>query len=287
MKKLKTTKANLIILFAVAIFFFGCHQKPKNVTEDIVTANLKFTEAFNNGDTATLAKYYTSDAKLFPPNSKEIEGQKAIEVFWKAVMDMGIKKAELETVSAGSCGDYALEEGHYKLYAEGDQMVDQGKYIVTWKKENGQWKLYRDIWNTSNPSPEKTRSLIEKYVGYWNTGDFQGIEEVLHPDFEIRMTPDFKPEKGIETFKKNVVKWRTTYPDFHIDVNEWIFANDKFAGLWTITATHTGKHINVTGMSIIHFQEGKIKDEWIASNNLLWMTQLGYKIIPPGKKSDH
>ncbi len=146
---------------------------------------------------------------------------------------------------------------------------------------------------TQRDSSEKLKPLLEKYVGYWNTGDFQGIEEVLHPDFELRMTPEFTPEKGIDTFQENIIKWRIAYPDFHIDINEWVFDSDKVSGFWTITATNTGpgthpptgKHIKVRGMSIVHFEEGKIRDEWIASNNLLWMTQLGFKLIPPDTDS--
>ena len=116
-----------------------------------------------------------------------------------------------------------------------------------------------------------------------------GIEETLHPDFEMRMTPEFESEKGIDTFKENIIKWRTAYPDFHIDSKEWVFNSDKVAGLCTISGTNTGpgthpptgKQIEVTGMSIVHFKEGKIRDEWIASNNLLWLTQLGFELIPP------
>ncbi len=127
---------------------------------------------------------------------------------------------------------------------------------------------------TNRDPSEKLGPLLEKYVGYWNTGDFQGIEEILHPDFEIRMTPEFEPEKGIETFKETVIKWRTAYPDFHIDIKEWVFDSDKVAGLWTISATNTGagthpptgEHIKIMGISIVHFEEGKIRDEWIASN---------------------
>ena len=32
------------------------------------------------------------------------------------------------------------------------------------------------------------------------------------------------------------------------------------------THPSTGKHIKVMGISIIHFEESKIRDEWIASN---------------------
>jgi ketosteroid isomerase-like protein len=35
--------------------------------------------------------------------------------------------------------------------ASGKQ-IDRGKYITVWKKQQGQWKLHRDIWNTSMPA---------------------------------------------------------------------------------------------------------------------------------------
>lgn len=138
-------------------------------------------------------------------------------------------------------------------------------------------------------SSERLSPLLERYVEYWNTGEFMGIEETLHPDFELRMTPDSEPEKGILAFIETVNIWRTAYPDFHIDINECIFDSNKIAALWTITATNTGpgshlptgKHIKVKGMSIIHFEKGKIRDEWISGNDLLWITQLGYNLIPP------
>ena len=147
---------------------------------------------------------------------------------------------------------------------------------------------------TKSNHSEKLSSLVEKYVEYWNTGEFAGIEEVLHPGFELRMTPEFIPEKGIDAFKESIIKWRSAYPDFHIDIEELIYDSDKVAALWTISATNTGvgthpptgKHIEVRGMSIIHFEGGKIRDEWIASNSLFWMTQLGFKLIPPKTDSN-
>jgi predicted ester cyclase len=131
--------------------------------------------------------------------------------------------------------------------------------------------------------------LLEKYLVFWNTGKFQDVEVVLHPEFEIRMTPKYESEKGIDLFKENVTKWRTAYPDFHIKVKEKFFAENEAAAIWEITATNTGegwhpptkKSIKITGMSIFHFADGKIKDEWIASNNGYWMQQLGFKIISP------
>lgn len=159
MKKKSTFTSSLAFFFLISIIFNSCTQGPVDVTSEITDANKEFMEAFNNGDANALAMNYTSNAKLYPSNSDVIEGQEAIEGFWNAVMNMGIKKAFLETVTAESFGNIAIEEGRYELYVEGDQIVDQGKYIVTWEKEDGQWKLHRDIWNTSNPAPQSRASL--------------------------------------------------------------------------------------------------------------------------------
>ena len=103
------------------------------------------------------------------------------------------------------------------------------------------------------------------------------------------MTPKFEAEKGIELFKESVTRLRKAYPDFNIEMNEIVYDIDKAAARWTITATNTGegsfpptgKHVEVIGISIVHFENGKIKDEWIASNNIYWLQQLGFSIVPP------
>lgn len=145
------------------------------------------------------------------------------------------------------------------------------------------------IFCTQFDPAKEYQPLLDKYLIFWNSGDFDGIEEILHPDFELRMTPKYEPEKGIELFKKNITLWRTAYPDFVVQVDEILWSENAVAVRWTITATNsgeglhapTGKSINVPGMSIFHFHEGKIKDEWIASNNGYWMQQLGFRIVSP------
>lgn len=69
-------------------------------------------------------------------------------------MDMGIKAIKLEAIEVEGYGDTASEVGRYTLEGEGGQVLDKGKFIVIWKQEAGQWKLHRDIINTSMPAPE-------------------------------------------------------------------------------------------------------------------------------------
>ncbi len=123
-----------------------------DVKEALLTANQKFMASFKQSDAATLATLYTENGQLLPANSDFVTGRQAIQTFWQAAMDMGIKSANLETVEMESYGDTAHEVGKYSLHAEGGQLIDQGKYIVIWKQQKGQWKLHRDIWTSSTPS---------------------------------------------------------------------------------------------------------------------------------------
>jgi ketosteroid isomerase-like protein len=47
----------------------------------------------------------------------------------------------------------AFEVGTYAMKLKDGTVADRGKYVVVWLKEDGKWKLHRDIWNTSLPAP--------------------------------------------------------------------------------------------------------------------------------------
>ncbi len=123
------------------------------VREAIVAANENFVAAFNKGDSAGLAALYTENGQILPPNSGFVKGKQAIQTFWQALFDMGIKAAKLEIVEVEGYSDTVIEVSKYTLQGEEGQVLDQGKYIVIWKQENGQWKLHRDIFNSSMPAP--------------------------------------------------------------------------------------------------------------------------------------
>ena len=117
--------------------------------EAIAAADEKFMETFNGGDAAGLADLYTENGQLLPPGSDLVTGAAAIQTFWQGAMDMGIKTASLKTVETEGHGDTVIEIGKYTLSGETGNIMDRGKYLVIWKQVGGQWKLHRDIWNSS------------------------------------------------------------------------------------------------------------------------------------------
>jgi uncharacterized protein (TIGR02246 family) len=120
----------------------------------IAAGDENFMAAFSRGDAAGLAALYTEDGQILPSNSDFVTGRQAIQAFWQGAMDMGIKSVKLEIVEVEDHGDTAIEVGKYTLQGEAGQVLDTGKYIVIWKQVDGQWKLHRDIFNSSMPAPE-------------------------------------------------------------------------------------------------------------------------------------
>jgi uncharacterized protein (TIGR02246 family) len=126
-----------------------------NIRSNIRMADDVFEATFRRGDAAGLAHLYTNDGMLLPTGSDFVEGKKAIEAFWQGAMDMGFKEAKLDIVELERQGDSVIEMGRYTLKDADGAVMDEGKYIVIWKQEDDQWKLSRDIWNSSQ-SPQDT-----------------------------------------------------------------------------------------------------------------------------------
>lgn len=129
-----------------------------NSTEvrEVISAGDKiFMEAFERGDTASIATLYTENGQVLPPNMDIVSGRQGIQAFWQEAIDMGIKAMKLERTEFEEHGDTAIGVGKYTLIGESEQIIDSGKYVVILKQEGGQWRLHRDIWNSSMPAPEQ------------------------------------------------------------------------------------------------------------------------------------
>jgi uncharacterized protein (TIGR02246 family) len=138
--------------FLVLLLSAGMARAQSDVRAAIEAANAQWMAKFHQADSAGLAALYTANGQLFPANSNIVSGTQAIARFWQGAFDAGIKKAKLVTIEAEGHGDTAHEVGTYTLMGEGDTVLDSGKYVVVWKRQDGQWKLHRDIWNTSQPA---------------------------------------------------------------------------------------------------------------------------------------
>lgn len=107
-------------------------------------------KAYNAGDAAALTALYTKDAKVMAPGAEAVSGTKAIQALFAADVAQGVKNA-LTQEEVMALGDYALENGKFVATTADGKHLDHGSYVTFYKKVDGGWKIYRDIWNSSMP----------------------------------------------------------------------------------------------------------------------------------------
>ena len=130
--------------------------------------------------------------------------------------------------------------------------------------------------------------LLDEYAKAWNTGEVETLDAIADSLFVLYMSPHCGPVVGLDTLKAIILHTRAMYPDFTLRPDEIIFTLDAAAVRWTATATHSGrnapslagKKVHVPGMSLVHFRDGKVVDEWIQTNDRAWMEQLGFEFSP-------
>lgn len=123
------------------------------VRERIDAENRRIAEAMRRADALALAGFYTTDAMVLAPGTDIVRGRAAIQDFWQGAVQSGVNGLELTTLELTPLGDAAIEVGTYVLKDKDGVTKDHGKYVVIWKLVDGQWRLHRDIFNSSVPPP--------------------------------------------------------------------------------------------------------------------------------------
>ncbi len=121
---------------------------------EIEADNAIFASDVKKGDSAALAEHYHSDAQFLMPNSEPVM-RSNMAATMGGMLRMGIKDVKLTLLDLTGNDDLLLETGTYEMYGDKNSLLDKGKYLVGWKKENGKWKIYRDMINTSMPAMQE------------------------------------------------------------------------------------------------------------------------------------
>ena len=140
----------LKILMVLGIFSLAACSDPGpsyDYTTEIEAANTAFETAYNKGDAEGVASFYTADAVLMPPGASVVNGVPAATGLWQSMMDSGLAQVDLIDEEIIGYDDTAINRGRFVGFdAEGTQIAT-GKYMIYWKRVDGEWKLHFDIWN--------------------------------------------------------------------------------------------------------------------------------------------
>jgi steroid delta-isomerase-like uncharacterized protein len=118
----------------------------------------------------------------------------------------------------------------------------------------------------------------------WSEGNVAIVGELYAEDCMVHSgTETFRGHDGVSQW---VLDTREAFPDLTLELGE-VFATEEFAAAtWHMTGTHdgymkqlrlepTGERVNMSGVVVARFEDGKCVEEWGQGDQISLLAQLG------------
>lgn len=153
----KTMHASCVLITAMAFSLLCAPASATTVRSPDDAAVKAVTETwgtiFAKGDLKAISRLYTDDAKLLPPGETAISGRAAILAWFeknlRPTLPARITFSHYEIYGGGEAATSLAE---LEIYDGDGHIVERGKQTIVLVKQNGQWKIHRDMWSDNGPS---------------------------------------------------------------------------------------------------------------------------------------
>jgi ubiquinone/menaquinone biosynthesis C-methylase UbiE/predicted ester cyclase len=105
--------------------------------------------------------------------------------------------------------------------------------------------------------------------------DLDGIPSVYHREFIDHVNG--LEYRGHDGARRSVALYLELFPDLRFDVDEQVSEEDRVASRWTLRGTHRGRSVELRGIVISRFEDGRIIEDWAASDTMELVRQLGLR----------
>lgn len=135
-------------------------------------------------------------------------------------------------------------------------------------------------------SRESNIAAQKRFGDAVNSGNFDAFNDVVAPN-AVDHDPAPGQGSGPEGFRQFFTELRTAFPDLKVNVEHMVADEESVAFAYTVSGTQqgmfmgfapTGKRMQVRGMQISKFADGKMVERWGSSDQLGMLQQLG---LPP------
>jgi ketosteroid isomerase-like protein len=154
MKKINLRTSIFLAIVVVLIFVTSCNQKASEnnletkqtdlstLEKEIELRLREYERHLRNGDSIALGEMYTMDAEVIPSTAGR---ENIVKVFGNMIRD-SITGSSFKTTKLWGNDQLLVEDGTgFWSHANG-KVVGRGRYLLVWKKDDGQWKILRDTW---------------------------------------------------------------------------------------------------------------------------------------------
>lgn len=136
-------------------------------TLDVALADAResFSAAVARRDAHAASQVYDEDARLMLPAAEPLDGRPAIEAFWRAGLDAGLRAFHLDPRRIVQEATFALEIGRYTLRSgppDEERVVERGAYLIVHRPSGGGgWRRAVELL-----SPERGTSGANRGAGW-------------------------------------------------------------------------------------------------------------------------
>jgi uncharacterized protein (TIGR02246 family) len=120
----------------------------------IIALDAAWGAAVGRRDLEAVLDLYADDGTLAWPGEPAIHGMADIRPAWVAMLQTpGLSlNFTSERIDVAGSGEIAADFGKVEFGHDTDtgHAIDIGKYVVTWVKRDGKWKVLYDIFNTDS-----------------------------------------------------------------------------------------------------------------------------------------
>jgi len=154
------TKVKSVFLFLFLISNLHAQEYAGNGADiSIILKNInEFSKAYVNADYDKLTNFYSTDGKIFPIGADIKAGHEAIKKHWILPKGQSIQSHKVTPREIKIIDNYAYDYGYYSgvsVSKKGVTNTFKGKYVIVWRKDGGDWKIYLDIWNRIDTKKSK------------------------------------------------------------------------------------------------------------------------------------
>ena len=134
-------------------------------------------------------------------------------------------------------------------------------------------------------SAEENKAVARREIEeLYARGNLDAAEEIYAPNY-VGHDPTSGDIRGIEGAKHFAATYRQAFPDLQPTVEDQVAEGDKVVTRFSARGTHqgeteefgppTGKRMEITGITIERFADGKIVEDWTHYDALGLLQQLG------------
>jgi ketosteroid isomerase-like protein len=145
-----------IQVILISCIFFDCHAQQTvnggftDAKNAIAASNEIYFQAFSKGDSSIFINLYAKDCWIMQPNAQTFCGTDApLDFFKMAYNKFGLRNGKFITVDVfGDGREYVTEVGFWESFDGNNNLLDNGKFLVLWKKTPNGWKMFRDSFSS-------------------------------------------------------------------------------------------------------------------------------------------